>query len=87
MAKDRIPEERDGRVVGGLPESGTERTNALKAKIDKSQKSSLCRLCLQKSKMVDHILSECPKITHTQLKLRHDTGAKAGPMLGPLLSL
>ena len=44
MAKDRISEERDGRVVGG--------------KIDKSQKSSLCHLCHQKSEMVYHILSK-----------------------------
>ena len=34
------------------------RTNATKAKKDKTQKDSLCRLCKKKDETVNHILSE-----------------------------
>ena len=51
-----LKKEMEGLLVAS--QSQAMRTNALKGKIDKSQKSSLCRLCHQKSKMADHILSE-----------------------------
>ena len=37
------------------------RTNLVKAKIDKSQKSTLCRLCKKADKSVDHVVSGCSK--------------------------
>ena len=39
------------------------RTNAVKAKIDRSQKDSLCRMCRQKDETVNHLLiRRVPKV-------------------------
>ena len=42
------------------------RRNAMKAKIDKTQKDPLCRLCKKSDETVNHILSECAKLAQTQ---------------------
>ena len=70
-----LKKETEGLLVAA--QSQTLRTNAIKAKIDKSQENSLCRLCHQKNETVNHIVSECPKISQTQYKRRHGTVAKA----------
>ena len=38
------------------------RTNLVKAKIDKSQGDSLCRVCRKVDKRIDHIVSGCSKL-------------------------
>ena len=38
------------------------RTNLLKAKIDKSQEDSLCRVCRKVDGSIDHIVSGCSKL-------------------------
>ena len=38
------------------------RSNYLKAKIDKTQQNSKCRLCGNKDETVNHIISECSKL-------------------------
>ena len=38
------------------------RTNLVKAKIDKSQGDSLCRVCTKVDESVDHILNGCSKL-------------------------
>ena len=53
------------------------RTNAVKAKIDRSQNDSLCRMCRQKEETVSHLLCECPKLAQKEYKQRHDGVAKA----------
>ena len=70
-----LKKETEGLLVAA--QSQTLRTNAIKAEIDKSQENSLCRLCHQKNETVNHIVSECPKVSQTQYKRRHDTVAKA----------
>ena len=48
------------------------RTNAIKARIDKTAESSICRLCKTKDETVDHIVSGCSKIAHTDYLHRHN---------------
>ena len=38
------------------------RTNLVKAKIDKSQGDSLCRVCRKVDENIDHIVSGCSKL-------------------------
>ena len=48
------------------------RANIIKAKIDKTQEESKCRLCRQVDEMVNHIISECSKLAQKEYKRRHD---------------
>lgn len=52
------------------------RTNAIKARIDKTSDNSKCRLCKEKDETVDHLVSSCSKIAQTDYKERHDKVAK-----------
>ena len=38
------------------------RTNHIKARIDKMQQNSKCRLCSNRDEMIRHIISECSKL-------------------------
>ena len=38
------------------------RTNLVKAKIDKNQTGSLCRVCRKADESIDHIVSGCSKL-------------------------
>ena len=46
------------------------RTNHIKARIDKTQQNSKCRLCGDRDEMINHMISECSKLA--QYKARHD---------------
>ena len=48
------------------------RTNAIKAKIDKTQADSKCRLCGKVDETVRHIVCECPMLAQREYKRRHD---------------
>ena len=48
------------------------RTNYIKARIDKIQENSLCRMCRQKEETVMHIICECKKLAQKEYKRRHD---------------
>ena len=48
------------------------RTNAIKVKIDKVTEDSECRLCKEKDETIDHLISSCSKIAHTDYKERHN---------------
>ena len=47
------------------------RTNHIKARIDKSQQNSKCRLCGDRDETINHI-SECSKLAQKEYKARHD---------------
>ena len=51
------------------------RTNLVKAKIDKSQKDMLCRLCKKADESIDHFVSGCSKLAQ-EYKRRHDNLGK-----------
>ena len=55
-------------------DSSTERCNKnyVKAKIDKTQQNSRCRLCGAKDETANHIISECSKLVQKEYKTRHD---------------
>ena len=42
------------------------RTNLVKAKIDKSQGDSLCRVCRKVDESIDHIVSGCSKLAQKE---------------------
>ena len=52
------------------------RTNLVKARIDKSQGDSLCRLCRKVDKSIDHIVSGFSKLAHKEYKIKHDNLGK-----------
>ena len=52
------------------------RTNLVKAKIDKSQKDTLCRLCKKADESIDHVVSGCSKLAQKDYKRRYDNLGK-----------
>ena len=48
------------------------RTNHIKARIDKTQQNSKCRLCGDRDETINHIISECSKLAQWGYKTRHD---------------
>ena len=48
------------------------RTNHIKARIDKTQQNSKCRLCGDWGETINHIISECSKLSQKAYKARHD---------------
>ena len=44
------------------------RTNLVKARIDKSQGDSLCRVCRKVDGSIDHIVSGCSKLSQKEYK-------------------
>ena len=48
------------------------RTNHIKARIDKTQQNSKCRLCGNRDENINHIISECSKLAQREYKARHD---------------
>ena len=52
------------------------RTNHIKVRIDKTQQNSKCRLCGNRDKTTNHIISECSKLAQKEYKARHDCVGK-----------
>ena len=52
------------------------RPNLVKAKINKSQGDSLCRVCRKVDESIDHIVSGCSKLAQKEYKRRHDNLGK-----------
>ena len=48
------------------------RTNHIKARIDKTQQNSKCRLCGDRDETINHIKSECSKLAQRENKERHE---------------
>ena len=48
------------------------RTNHIKARIDKTQQNSKCRLCGDRDETINHIISECSKLAQREYTARHD---------------
>ena len=47
------------------------RTNLVKARIDKSQVDSLCRMCRKVDESIGHIASGCGKLAQKEYKIVH----------------
>ena len=52
------------------------RTNHIKARIDKMQQNSKCRLCGDRDETINHIISECSKLAQKEYEERHDCLSK-----------
>ena len=52
------------------------RTNHIKARIDKAQQNSNCRLCSDRDETINQIISECSKLSQKGYKTRHDCVGK-----------
>ena len=48
------------------------RTNHIKARIEKTQQNSKCRLCGDSDETINHIISECSKLAQKEYKTSHD---------------
>ena len=48
------------------------RTHHIKARIDKTQENSKCRLYGDRDETINHIISECSKLAQKEYKARHD---------------
>ena len=55
------------------------RINHIKARIDKTQQNSKCRLCGDRDETINHIISECSKLAQKEYKTRHDWVGKGIP--------
>ena len=55
------------------------RTNHIKARVDKTQQNSKCRLCGERDETINHIISECSQLTQREYKARHDWVDKVIP--------
>ena len=52
------------------------RTNLVKAKIEKSQKDTLCKPCKKADESIGHVVSDCSKLTQKEYRRRHDNLGK-----------
>ena len=52
------------------------RANLVKAKLDKNQGDSLCRVCRKVDESLNHIASGCSKLVQKEYKRRHDNLGK-----------
>ena len=50
----------------------TEKTNHIKARIDKTQRNNKCRLCGNRDETINHIISECSKLAQKEYMAIHD---------------
>ena len=48
------------------------RTSHIKARIDKTQQNSKCKLCSDRDKTINHLISRCSKFAQKEYKTRHD---------------
>ena len=68
--------ERETEILTVAAQNQSIRTNLVKAKIDKSQKDTLCRLCKKADENIDHVVSGCSKLAQKEYKRRHDNLGK-----------
>ena len=68
--------EKEDRKSYNAAQNQSIRTHLVKAKIDKSQGDSLCRVCKKVSESIDHIVSGCSKLVQKEYKRRHDNLGK-----------
>ena len=64
--------ERETESLQIVAQNNTIRTNHIKARIDKTQQNSKCRLCGDRDETINHIISECSKLAQKEYRNRHD---------------
>ena len=71
MAEQRKFYERN-RISPNSSKNNAVRTNHIKARKDKAQRNSKCRLCGDRDETINHIISECSKLAQKKYKTRHN---------------
>lgn len=51
------------------------KTSVMKVKVERILNDAKCRFCKEKDNMIDHIISECNKITQSDYKNCHNKAA------------
>lgn len=70
MQKGTVKNEKEGLVLASQDKELT--TNALKARIDKTQKDNKCRLCKYAEETVKNLRCRCKRIAQTDYLERHN---------------
>ena len=53
-------------------EQAIRNNKSIKAKIDKTQENSKCRMCTKAEESINHVLSKCSNLVQREYKRRHD---------------
>ena len=64
LRKGNLKRETESRLIAA--QNNTIRTNHIKARIDKTQQSSRCRLCGVRVETINHIISECSQLAQKE---------------------
>ena len=70
LIKENLKRETESLLIAA--QNNVIRTNNIKARIDKTQQNSTCRLCGYRDKTINHIISEYSKLAQKECKTRHD---------------
>ena len=70
LRKRNLKRETESRLVAA--QNNAIRTKHIKARIDKPQQNSKCRLFGNRDEIINHIISECSKLVQKEYKTRHD---------------
>ena len=73
--KGELKKETKGMIMAA--QSQSPRTNAIKARIDKSRGDAKCRMCNEKEGTIHHIVSGCSNLAQKEYKCRHDCVGRA----------
>ena len=74
LRKENLKREAESLLIAA--QNNAIRTNYIKARIDKTQQNSRCRLCGEREETIIHIISECSKLAQKEYKTRHDWVSK-----------
>ena len=74
LRKGNFKKEKDSLLIAA--QNDAIRTNHIQARINKTQQNSKCRLCGDRDKTINHIISECSKLAQKEYKTKHDWAGK-----------
>ena len=75
LQRGELKKETEGMIMAA--QSQSLKTNAIKARIDKSREDAKCRMCNEKEETIHHIVSGCSNLAQKEYKRRHDCVARA----------
>ena len=70
LRKGNLKKETESLLIAAL--ENAKRTTHIKARIDKTQQNSKCRLYGERDETINHTISECSKVAQKENKARHD---------------
>ena len=70
LRKGYLKREIESLLIAG--QNNSIRTNSVKAKTDKTEQNSRCRLCGDRGETINHIKSECSKLAQKEFKNRKE---------------